>query len=121
MVIILLLPPFTRIEGHANASFSIEQVKYISKILECLSPAAISCWDRRYRFTSILFFLVHLYGHKLRQNLVSFNFKNDQHAYMVDIYSSPITHEKKGKGGINWKFEMEELAILVLKISYFFF
>ena len=36
---------------------------------------------------------------------------------MVDIYSSPITHEKKGKGVINWKFEMEELAILVLKIG----
>ena len=36
---------------------------------------------------------------------------------MVDIYSSPIAHEKKGKGCINWKFEMEELAILVLKIG----
>ena len=35
----------------------------------------------------------------------------------MDIYSSPIAHEKKGKGCINWKFEMEELAILVLKIG----
>ena len=83
-------------------------------------PAAISCWDRRYRFTSILFFLVHLYGYKLRQKLVSFNFKNDQHAWWI-YTRHPSPMRRRGRGGINWKFEMEELAILVLKISYCFF